>query len=72
MAVPKRKKSHSRSRMRKGSNGTFKSDFKNAIIDKETGELKLYHHIAPDGTYRGKQIIVKKVKLAKESPNEEN
>jgi large subunit ribosomal protein L32 len=71
MAVPKKKTSKSKSRMRKGSNGTFKPDFQNAIIDKKTGELRLYHHISPDGTYRGRQIIVKKEKKAAKPESQE-
>lgn len=66
MAVPKKKTSKSKSAMRKGGNGTFKPDFLNPIIDKNTGELRLYHHMSSDGTYRGRQIIVKKEKTPKE------
>ena len=62
MAVPKKKKTSSRSSMRRGSNGTFEADFANVITDKTTGEFRLSHHIGPDGTYNGKQVIKKKVK----------
>ncbi|MBM3590101.1 MAG: 50S ribosomal protein L32 [Alphaproteobacteria bacterium] len=62
MAVPKKKKSHSRSSMRRGSNGTFDANFPNVVIDKESGDPKLSHHIGADGTYKGRQIIKKKVK----------
>jgi large subunit ribosomal protein L32 len=61
MAVPKKKKSHSRSSMRRGSNGTFDANFPNVITDKESGDNRLSHHIGPDGTYKGRQIIKKKV-----------
>ncbi len=66
MAVPKKKKSSSRSGMRRGSNGSFEADFPNVVIDKATGEFKLSHHIAPDGTYKGRQIITKKAKKTAE------
>jgi large subunit ribosomal protein L32 len=66
MAVPKKKKSISRSKMRRGSNGSYDADFPNVIEDKTTGEYKLPHHISSDGYYKGKQIIVPKVKAQKE------
>lgn len=59
MAVPKRKKSSSRSKMRRGSNGTFDANFPNVVIDKETGDLKLSHHLTKDGNYNGKKFKVK-------------
>lgn len=62
MAVPKKKKSKSRSGMRRGSNGSLDAKFLNVAIDKETGDFKLSHHISPDGTYKGRQVIKKKVK----------
>ena len=62
MAVPKKKKSHSRSSMRRGSNGTFDANFPNVVFDKTSGDPKLSHHINPDGTYKGRQLIKKKIK----------
>ena len=62
MAVPKKKTSKSRRGNRRGSNGTFNPNFPNVLIDKESGEYKLAHHIASDGSYKGNKIIVKKVK----------
>ena len=62
MAVPKKKKSSSRSRMRRGSNGTLKADFPNVTTDKTTGEFKLSHHISVDGYYNGRKVIAKKKK----------
>ena len=47
--------------MRRGSNGTFDANFPNVITDKESGDNRLSHHIGPDGTYKGRQIIKKKV-----------
>jgi len=67
MAVPKKKKSSSRSGMRRGSNGSFKADFPNVVTDKN-GDFQLSHHILADGTYKGRQIIAKK---AKKSASEE-
>ena len=61
MAVPKKKKSISRSKMRRGSNGTLDPKFLNAVEDKN-GDLTLPHHISPEGYYKGRQVIKKKVK----------
>ncbi len=62
MAVPKKKKSISRSGMRRGSNGTFEADFPNVTTDKTTGEFKLSHHISVDGYYKGKKVVTPKKK----------
>ena len=62
MAVPKKKKSISRSGMRRGSNGTFEADFPNVTTDKTTGEFKLSHHISVDGYYKGKKVVADKKK----------
>ncbi|MCE2687130.1 MAG: 50S ribosomal protein L32 [Rickettsiales bacterium] len=60
MAVPKRKKSKSRRNMRRGSNGSYSFNIPNIVVDKETGEYRLSHHISSDGTYNGKKIIADK------------
>jgi ribosomal protein L32 len=74
MAVPKKKKSSSKSGMRRGSNGTLKADFPNVIVDKESGDFKLSHHVVKD-TY-GKLSIFLRKKAKKnqdsESKTEEN
>lgn len=62
MAVPKKKKSSSRSSMRRGSNGSFDAKFPNVIADKTTGEFTLSHHISSDGYYKGRKIIADKQK----------
>lgn len=62
MAVPKKKKSMSRSGMRRGSNGTFEANFPNVTIDKTTGEFKLSHHISVDGYYKGRKVVADKQK----------
>jgi large subunit ribosomal protein L32 len=62
MAVPKKKKSISRSGMRRGSNGTFEADFPNVTTDKTTGEFKLSHHISVDGYYKGRKVVADKKK----------
>ncbi len=64
MAVPKKKKTSSRSGMRRGSNGSFDANFPNVIADKTTGEFKLSHHISADGYYNGKQVVKAKKKKA--------
>lgn len=62
MAVPKKKKSSSRSGMRRGSNGSFDANFPNVLADKTTGEFKLSHHISADGYYNGKKVVEGKKK----------
>ena len=54
MAVPKKKTSKSRRDMRR-SHLALKPI--SLAIDATTGEPKLSHHIAKDGTYKGKQVI---------------
>jgi large subunit ribosomal protein L32 len=58
MAVPKKKTSKSRRGMRRSHLALGKI---NVIVDSQTGEYKLPHHISlTDGTYNGRQVIVKK------------
>jgi large subunit ribosomal protein L32 len=66
MAVPKKKKSSSRSRMRRGSNGSLKANLPNVVINKTTGEYQLPHQISLDGYYNGRKVIVEKQKAETE------
>ena len=59
MAVPKKKTSKSKRNMRR-SHHALKSV--NVVIDKESGEFKLPHHIC-DGKYNNMQIIDIKEKI---------
>ena len=55
MAVPKRKTSTSRKRMRRSHH---KLSAANVIEDKKSGEYKLSHHIdLKSGFYNGKKIL---------------
>ncbi len=55
MAVPKKKTSKSRRNMRRSHHAIAKI---NVIVDSETGEYKLPHHMnVKDGIYNGKQIL---------------
>ena len=64
MAVPKQKVSPSRRNMRRSHDRAISQSF---IEDKKSGELRRPHHIdLSTGMYRGKQIIVKKVKKTAE------
>jgi len=58
MAVPKKKKSKSRTGMRRAANSAI--SLKNISYDKETGEPHLSHQISPKGFYGGKRIIEEK------------
>lgn len=58
MAVPKKKTSKSRRDMRRSHLAVKKI---NVITDSQTGEYRLPHHLSSiDGTYNGRQIVVKK------------
>ncbi len=57
MAVPKKKTSKSRRNMRRSHLALGKI---NVVVDSQTGEYKLPHHISADSTYNGRQVIVKK------------
>ena len=58
MAVPKKKTSKSRRNMRRSHDALARI---NVIIDKDTGEYRLPHHIdASSGMYNNKQIVVEK------------
>ena len=55
MAVPKRKTSTSKKRMRRSHHKLFAT---NVIEDKKSGEYKLSHHIdLKSGFYNGKKIL---------------
>jgi|GEM_PF-88364 len=57
MAVPKRKKSKSKTGMRKSANMKYAKQLVNVVEDKTTGELKLPHHISADGYYNGREVF---------------
>ena len=58
MAVPKRKTSQSKRNMRR-SHDSIKQ--LNIIMDKDSGEPRVSHHIdLSTGIYKGKQILIKK------------
>ncbi|MBO4956877.1 MAG: 50S ribosomal protein L32 [Rickettsiales bacterium] len=66
MAVPKKKTSPSRRGLRRGGNGTYRTNMPNVVVNKETGEFQLQHHISLDGHYNGKKVIKDKVKKTSE------
>ena len=56
MAVPKRKQTPSRTRMRRSKNMNFSP--KNVIEDKKSGEYRLSHHLdLKTGMYKGRQVL---------------
>ena len=56
MAVPKRKKTPSRTGMRRAKNMKFSN--KNIIEDKKSGEYRLSHHLdLKTGMYKGRQVL---------------
>lgn len=58
MAVPKKKTSKSKRNMRRSHDALNKI---NIVIDKNTGEYRLPHHIdLSNGCYNNKKIIIKK------------
>jgi len=54
MAVPKKKTSKSKRNMRRANHALGKIT---VVEDNTTGELKLPHHVSPDGYYNGRQVI---------------
>lgn len=55
MAVPKRKTSKSKRNMRRSHHALTSA---NVMIDKESGEPVLRHHInLKTGTYKGRQVV---------------
>jgi large subunit ribosomal protein L32 len=67
MAVPKRKTSKSKKRMRRSHSALTPV---NISFDKETGEARLPHHATPSGNYNGRTAIRQKV--AEESQQSED
>lgn len=57
MAVQQNKKSTSRSKMRRGGQKKFEAP--TLAVNQLNGQNHLRHHISADGTYRGKQYLVK-------------
>ncbi|MCP5369694.1 MAG: 50S ribosomal protein L32 [Rickettsiaceae bacterium] len=58
MAVPKKKTSKSRRNMRRSHDALSKI---NVIIDKDTGEYRLPHHIdLSNGSYNNRKILIAK------------
>lgn len=59
MAVPKRKTTKSKRGMRRSHHALSKI---NIVVDQESGEFKLPHHMSmKDGTYKGREVLDKKV-----------
>jgi large subunit ribosomal protein L32 len=60
MAVPKKKTSKSRRNMRRSHHAIPRV---NVIIDKESGEYRLPHHMClKDGTYSDRKVVIKTTK----------
>ncbi len=57
MAVQQNKKSPSKRGMHRSHDGLTTAALS---TEKATGEVHLYHHISPNGMYRGKQVIAQK------------
>jgi large subunit ribosomal protein L32 len=64
MAVPKKRTSSSKSKMRRSHLALSKI---NIVEDKTTGNLKRPHHMSlKDGTYKNRQVIIKTQKESNE------
>lgn len=72
MAVPKKKTSPSKRGLRRGGNGTYKAKMPNVIINKDSGEYQLPHHISKDGYYNGKKVIDDDSKFKNNEDDEES
>ncbi len=71
MAVPKKKTSPSKRGLRRGGNGTYKAKMPNVVINKDTGEYQLPHHISKDGFYNGRKVVEEKKKVEETEYNKE-
>ncbi|MGY3778861.1 50S ribosomal protein L32 [Isobaculum melis] len=54
MAVPARRTSKAKKRMRRTHKGLTVPGM---TLDRETGEYRMSHRVAPNGTYNNKQVI---------------
>ena len=72
MAVPKKKTTPSKRGLRRGGNGAYKMKKVNVVINKETGEFQLPHHISLDGHYNGKKVFKNKVKKENKEDKKDN
>lgn len=63
MAVQQNRKTPSKRGMRRGHDKLGTSTLS---IDKTTGELHHRHHVTKDGFYKGRQVVVPKVKIGEE------
>ncbi len=61
MAVQQNKKSPSKRGMHRSHNALVAS---NVVVDKDSGEAGLRHHISANGMYRGRQVIKPKQSAA--------
>lgn len=57
MAVQKSKKSKSKTGMRKSANMKYAKATKTLVEDSTTGEIRLPHHVGPDGFYKGRDVL---------------
>lgn len=63
MAVPKKKTSKSKRNMRRSHDALSRI---NVIIDKDTGEYRLPHHMdSSNGSYNNRQVVAEKVEVDK-------
>jgi len=58
MAVQKSRRTRSTRGMRRNHDKLTASS---VSVDQETGELHLRHNITPNGYYKGRQVIIKKI-----------
>jgi len=65
MAVQKRRKSNSRRGMRRSHNALKAPTL---TTDTQSGEVRLRHHVGPQGSYRGRQLQLTRQRKDKPSP----
>lgn len=63
MAVQKSRKTRSKRNMRRSHDSLTGATLS---VDQTSGEKHLRHHVAPDGYYRGHQVIIPKEELETE------
>lgn len=67
MAVQKSRVTRSKRGMRRAHDGLTQPTLS---IDATTGETHRRHHVSPDGYYKGRQVVSKKVTIEEDSDEE--
>ncbi|MCC2667405.1 MAG: rpmF [Gammaproteobacteria bacterium] len=68
MAVAKSRKSRSRRNMRRNANSALAVPA--LSVDRGTGETNRFHHVSPQGYYKGREVIARNHTVREEQDEE--